>query len=770
MGRQTRRSFLKTGLGVLAIAPAALAGSESAGRSQQAAGPNAGPAAGRVQLPGLNWTQRSDWINVKTDVTPAAVGDGKADDTAALQAALTLLSEVSGQRNTVYLPPGTYRVTGTLELKQKDGVALIGHGRDTRVVWDGPAGQGDDSRIFWSNGSPRSRYVGITWDGANKAFIGFDHDSHGYFETEIDHQCEAFINCTGSGLRVGHNQGGPGAQATAETTYENCLFANCDRGAAFLTFNDYNHTLTGCEFRQCGTGVYGGKGCNFYVRDSHFEGSRVTDIVSMAEHGVSARRCTSQGSAMFFQQSSIAPAVLQDCCVAGWANPTGAVSLNYGPVMVFDCAFTRPPTRHAPITTVNGQKLILSNNISPGTDTLVMRQGPPPVEVPPGRLGGSVQSPDEVFFRETWPVPGRVFDARRDFGCKGDGKADDTAAIQAAIDAARAAGHAAIAYLPSGDYVVTKTLDITGKDYRLGGSGTHTRLIWRGPKDGVLVHVHDPLDVTIENMSIGDAGQQENGVDILQTGSGAASRVHYERVWVFGMYSKQPGRKGLLCQDLPHGTVIVARHFTGNLRFHNCGRASILLNTSFEGAIEVDGKADLPRDGMLGFLTRLETIELFGVYVNDSQNLVMSDYYVEQSDEMLSFSGGPGDPAGSVTIQLVKCHTYKSPVVQSQDYHGRIAIGPSMPYPGGVEDALYSFQGANPLDLVFMACQAYGQKPRFECSPAVRRIFVQNTGEGMGPDEIPPGGLEAVSAALDDQRRLGMLDLALNYPGVRQKR
>src|SRR5204863_9375969 len=29
------------------------------------------------QIPALQWEKRSDWVNVKTDVTPAAVGDGK---------------------------------------------------------------------------------------------------------------------------------------------------------------------------------------------------------------------------------------------------------------------------------------------------------------------------------------------------------------------------------------------------------------------------------------------------------------------------------------------------------------------------------------------------------------------------------------------------------------------------------------------------------------------------------------------------------------------
>jgi len=44
-------------------------------------------------LPVLNWQQRSDWVNVKTDVRPAAFGDGLHDDTAAIQAALNRLDD-----------------------------------------------------------------------------------------------------------------------------------------------------------------------------------------------------------------------------------------------------------------------------------------------------------------------------------------------------------------------------------------------------------------------------------------------------------------------------------------------------------------------------------------------------------------------------------------------------------------------------------------------------------------------------------------------------
>ena len=64
-----------------------------------------------------------------------------------------------------------------------------------------------------------------------------------------------------------------------------------------------------------------------------------------------------------------------------------------------------------------------------------------------------IASAEQRFLRDTAAVPGQVFDAVRDFGAKGDGQTDDTAAVQAAIDAARQAGRGAIAYLPTGRYV-----------------------------------------------------------------------------------------------------------------------------------------------------------------------------------------------------------------------------------------------------------------------------------------------------------------------------
>ena len=71
-----------------------------------------------------------------------AVGDGVADDTAAIQAAIdavaatTTPDDIANQFNafggTVYLPPGSYRISATLVLK--NGVRLVGAGRRASML------------------------------------------------------------------------------------------------------------------------------------------------------------------------------------------------------------------------------------------------------------------------------------------------------------------------------------------------------------------------------------------------------------------------------------------------------------------------------------------------------------------------------------------------------------------------------------------------------------------------------------------------------------
>jgi hypothetical protein len=85
-------------------------------------------------------------------------------------------------------------------------------------------------------------------------------------------------------------------------------------------------------------------------------------------------------------------------------------------------------------------------------------------------------------------------------------------------------------------------------------------------------------------------------------------------------------------------------------------------------------------------------------------------------------------------------------------------------YPGGITPARITQQGTNPCDFILMACQAYEATPKIEFGDSARCTLLENTGTGMGANQIPAGALNRVAEALDDLRRLGAFDLALNFP------
>lgn len=722
-----------------------------------------------LELPRLDWEPRSDWLNVKEY---GAKGDGKADDTAALQKAFDQMTSGSS----IYLPKGTYRVTKTVTLTgPATGVLVVGHGRDTTLLWDGPKG----GKLLHDDGVSTSRYVGITFDGRGKAAIGFYHHSMNRFETEVLHQHLAFRNFTDAGLMAAKGD----RYALAETTCENCLFENCGRGAAFISFNDYNWTFDGCEFQQCDLGIECRHG-NFYARNCHFQGSRTADILAQPEHGCSIRRCTSCGSQQFLDfANSVSPMTIQDCHIDGWKSRDGAVRLNGAPVILFDCSFSNPPNAHAPVRALHdAQRLIVSENVANDCDELVAGENQRFLYVvPPGERKGCLKSANQRFFRETARIPGKVFDAQRDFGAKGDRNTDDTAAVQRTIDAARAHGRGAIAYLPAGSYKITKTLTITGKDYYVGGSGFRTQMVWRGEDGGTMVAIRQPDHVTLEHMAIGnhDSGQMNNGIDVLQTGAGRPSHMTYDGVFVYGMYQKQPFRKGLHLSGLGPGETVLISGVQGNIQVLDSAAATILARTSFEGSVVVEGK-DRRRDGFLGFLTRLATITRHGLYVRDNQSVVMSDFYIEQADNGFVFEGSPSGPPGRITLQggklqfnVPKDRPTEGTAMTVRNYNGQIFFGHNQFY---VEppDVRILHTGTASADLFVLASLFYRTKLKVKGDKSLKVRLAGNQAVGevtttgdvtylKSADTDPQQTLPQLSRALDDLRLLGEIDRRLNH-------
>jgi len=413
---------------------------------------------------------------------------------------------------------------------------------------------------------------------------------------------------------------------------------------------------------------------------------------------------------------------------------------------------------------------------------LVQGARPMLMTIPPGERQGVIRSASESFLSEKAHLPKRVYDARRDFGARGDGVADETAAIQKTIDAAAALSGEAIAYLPTGRYVIKSTLHITGTNFFVGGSGWGTKVIWQGPAGGVIAEVRNPQQVTLEDLMIGahDAGAMNNSVDIRQLGSGNASHMTYDGVYVFGMYQKAPLRKGLLFTNLNENDVVVMPHVQGNVRFANCGRATVLANCSYEGSVVVEGK-DKVRNGLLGFQTRLATIVTHGLYLRDNHSIVMSDFYVEQADNGCLFEGAADDPPGRATITGAKFHSFtsndpaKNNLLDIRNYRGQISIGPYQFYQEPKRMRMKQ-QGAGPIDLLVWASSWYGAKPDPQLSTTARLSAIGNEFYGTAPDcdpltervffeEAPTdAALTRLSRALDDLRRLGETDLRLNHP------
>jgi hypothetical protein len=455
---------------------------------------------------------------------------------------------------------------------------------------------------------------------------------------------------------------------------------------------------------------------------------------------------------------------------------------------MFDCVFTNPPpdaeNNGLPPVRVHSddQRLLVSNNEVRGAPGLT--QGPRPMllEIPAGERQGVVQSAGRSFLHETVAVPKRVFDARRDFGALGDGQTDDTGAIQRTIDAAAAASGDTIAYLPSGNYVIKQTLKISGQRFSVGGSGWGTKLLWRGPADGVMVEIRDPRHVTLEGIMIGshDVGATNNGIDIQQFGSAQPSHMTYDGVFAFGMYQKEPFRKGVRFTNLTQHDVVVMPHIQGNLWFTNCGRATVLANCSYEGSVVVDGK-DRARDGLLGFQTRLATIVTHGLYLRDNHSIVMSDFYVEQADNGYQFEGSSDDPPGRATITGAKFHSFestdpaKNTLIDIHNYRGELFIGPYQFYQDPKKMRMKQ-QGSNPVELWLLANSWYGAKPDPQLGPAAKIAYVGNEFYGTGSDgepvtdrasflEVPTEAtLTKLRSALDDLRRLGETDVRLNHP------
>jgi hypothetical protein len=429
------------------------------------------------------------WRDLKRDY--GAVGDGKTDDTKALQRGLDDLIKHE-KACVLYLPAGTYRLTDTVKTVRKahtdcQGVTLIGEDPARTILrWDGPEG---GTMVHWD--AWYSKISRFTLDGAGKATTGL---LYGPAFSTYNETSDLIFKDLKSGLIFGE----PGTNGQAENEVLRCHFLHCGTGIQTVNWNSMDIWVWYCRFEDCDRGVYNVMG-NWHVWQSLFLRSRTADVGIMNLMAFSVVNNTSSGSKRFFDFSSGhtwgSPTSLTGNHVLDPTGDWAAVLDNAGPYLVVDNVFKLSGKARGVRMTWADQTLVGNSYTKEGAVEVRGRYR---------RIAERVMKPSEVkdLLPELPPAPPRrerkVFEVRA---------GADGSAIQAAIDdAAKLAGQRPVVHLPMGKYAIKKTLTIPkGCDVQLIGDGageTASRLDWNGPDSGVVLRLQGPSRATLRDVYI----------------------------------------------------------------------------------------------------------------------------------------------------------------------------------------------------------------------------------------------------------------------------
>ncbi|MFN4180416.1 MAG: hypothetical protein ACK4I8_08890, partial [Armatimonadota bacterium] len=163
--------------------------------------------------------------------------------------------------------------------------------------------------------------------------------------------------------------------------------------------------------------------------------------------------------------------------------------------------------------------------------------------------------------------------------------------------------------------------------------------------------------------------------------------------------------------------------------------------------------------GLIAFLTRLATLVPYSIYVYDSNSVIFTDFYNEQSDQHIYLEGETGDPPGLVVIMGAKSHlNEEKPYADVVNYHGSLVLGMNQLY---VNPKVFVFtqRGENPFSLLLFGHFFYNTKTKFLFSSG-KFYTLANYPEGA-TEEVSTEVLSLLSLTLDELRKAGRLDASL---------
>jgi hypothetical protein len=458
------------------------------------------------------------WSNVKTSY--GAVGDGRADDTAAIQRGLNELGS-SGHLPVLLFPSGTYRITKTVVLGSNINISVVGEDpATTTIVWDGAAG----GTIFWINGVAYSRFTRLTLNGKRRASVAVEQSwDHGrpHFDTGNEYSDTSFVD-----VEYGIHGGFKGF-GFAETSIRRSHFLrNTKAGVALGNFNALDIWVWYSTFDHCGVGVGNGEGAgNFHVYNSVFRESTVSDLFMGNTGGFSARGNYSAHSKAFFasvgRTNNPATIDIQHNVVV---DPIDAMAIrlgNQGPGLIVDNVIRSAPGATSPV--VYWTSFIDADVASVGNTFTVAR----PI-ANKGRLmsiGDRVVARDAISATEP-ALPGTLPNVKRSIFEVPPGA--DVYRIQQAINAAtRQNGSRPVVHIPDGSYSISQTLTIPATDVQVVGDGYGTILRWTGTGSGPVVRLNGPSKVALRELQI-DGAARADGL-LVENVDQLGSRVYMDQ-------------------------------------------------------------------------------------------------------------------------------------------------------------------------------------------------------------------------------------------------
>jgi hypothetical protein len=505
------------------------------------------------------------WANVQADY--GAVGDGKADDTAAIQKGLDDLRKGEFPKRVLYFPAGTYRITGTLQVlrathNESQGVAFLGEDPlTTTIVWDGPA---DGSMVQYD---PWFSVLGrLTFDGKRKAKTAIDF--YGGFST-CNEISDLIIKDVQFGIEAGHMD----SAGMAETAVLRCRFYRCAKAAISIqNFNSLDWYIWHSWFENCGIGVTNEFGAgNFHVYQSTFLRSKEADATIKHTGYFTLYGNTSIGSKLFLHakrhpmwqdtETWGANFTLQKNRIITPVDATPIRFENNGPLMLLDNEFSlrvREPAMPAIYAAAPSEQvdvISIGNRYMDSIRTLLDVKGRV-LSVDDTKWFTSV-GPDitaQSIEKKLVPVPFAPIGKHPVIEVA---KGADGAIIQAAIDAAmKLKGLRPVVHLPAGMYQLKQTLTIpAGSDMQLVGDGLiqATSLNWTGdPKGGPLLRIDGPTHAAVRSVYI-NAPNTVRAIEAVKLDQPGA-RVFMEQGQTYGY------EYGLVVDGLDNAYVALNNH------------------------------------------------------------------------------------------------------------------------------------------------------------------------------------------------------------------